>query len=253
MTRFQGKTALVSGGFGTIGLAIGARLAREGANVVLADIAQNPPARVQEMAAAHVSLDVTSEDDWAKATAFAVDRYGSLDVLVNNAGILNKASQLFDELKLDEWRQLFAVNVDGVLLGTQAGMRSMKVQGGGSIVNIASIAGYVGSKDNGSYGASKGAVRSLTKQAALSAAQAGYGVRVNAVHPGFVWTPLIEAKAVGRFGSVEAAQTAFRGMNPLNRIVGPDDVAAAVAFLASDDAAMITGADLVVDGGRLIQ
>lgn len=119
---------------------------------------------------------------------------------------------------------------------------------GGVIVNMGSIAGYVGSRDGGAYGASKAAVRNLTKQAAISA---GYNV-VNAVHPGYVWTPLIEEKLIAQFGSRDAAIQAVRGMNPLNQIVEVDDVAAAVAFLASSDARMITGADLVVDGGRLI-
>ncbi len=255
MERFGQKVALVSGGLGSIGLAIGARLAREGAQVILGDLAdgEGTPCVPMGVPHVHLRLDVTDEASWAVAVQTVVGRFGRLDVLVNNAGVLSPEAQAFDEITLSEWRRVFAVNVEGVLLGTQAAMREMKRRGGGAIVNVASIAGYVGSRDNGAYGASKGAVRSLTKQAALSAAQSGYRVRVNAVHPGFVWTKLVEEKAVRRFGTREAALEAFRSMNPSNRMVEPVDVAAAVAFLASDDAGMITGADLVVDGGRLIQ
>ena len=254
MERFKDKVALISGGLGAIGQAIGARLTREGARVVLGDISSAATAlpSVERDSMSAVPLDVTDARSWATAVGWVVDTFGHLDVLVNNAGVLTPEVQPFDEIALEEWRRVFAVNVDGVLLGTQAAMREMKLRGGGAIVNIASIAGYIGSGDNGTYGASKGAVRSLTKQAALSAAQAGYGVRVNAVHPGFVWTGMVEAKAVRRYGSTEAAMASFRTMNPSNRIVEPADVAAAVAFLASNDAAMITGADLVVDGGRLL-
>lgn len=258
MTRFEGRTALVSGGVGAMGMAIGRRLAQEGAAVVLADTSPADEAAVATAfaglpAPTVMVLDVTLADAWAAVLAAVEDRFGRLDLLVNNAGILSPEPQPFDEIDLAEWRRVFAVNVDGVLLGTQAALRSMRTRGGGAVVNIASIAGYVGSKDNCTYGVSKGAVRSMTKQAALSAARLGYGVRVNAVHPGYVWTPLVEARAVAQYGSREAALAAFRGMNPSGRVVEPDDVAAAVAFLGSDDARMINGADLVVDGGRLIQ
>ncbi len=255
MQRFDRKVALVSGGLGSIGLAIGSRLAREGAQVILGDLVDEDGEHAFPggLPAVVMSLDVTAEASWQSVVHATLDRFGGLDVLVNNAGILPAEPQAIDDVPLAEWRRIFAVNVDGVLLGTQAVVREMKRRGGGAIVNIASIAGYVGSKDNCVYGASKGAVRSLTKQAALSASQNGYGVRVNAVHPGFVWTKLVEQRALCRYGTRAAALEAFRAMNPMNRIVEPEDVAAAVAFLASDDARMITGADLVVDGGRLIQ
>ncbi|TCZ52937.1 SDR family NAD(P)-dependent oxidoreductase [Roseicella aquatilis] len=258
MQRFEGRVALVSGGLGAMGMAIGRRLAQEGATVVLGDLAE------PDVTALHAAfsglplpvvlrLDVTAAESWQAAVAEVEARFGRLDVLVNNAGVLTPAPQVIDDIGLEEWRRVFAVNVEGVLLGIQAALRSMKSRRAGSIVNLGSVASYVGSRDNGTYGASKAAVRNLTKQAALSAARLGYGVRVNAVHPGFVWTPLVEGKAVAQHGSRETAQAAFRAMNPLHDIVSPDDVAAAVAFLASDDARMITGADLVVDGGRLIQ
>ena len=183
-----------------------------------------------------------------------VQRHGALDVLVNNAGVVMRAALPFDEIPLDEWQRVFSINVDGVFLGLQAAIRVMKASAhGGSIVNLGSVASRVGSKDAGAYGASKAAVTNMTKQAALSAARHGYKVRVNAVHPGYVWTPLVENKLIAQFGNLEAAMQAVRAMNPMGDIVTPDDVAASIAFLASDDARMITGADLVIDGGRLIQ
>jgi len=259
MMRFEEQVALVSGGMGAMGLAIGRRLAREGARVVLGDLASPDAARLEAAfdglpPPEVLTLDVTQPGSWAQVVADVQARHGRLDVLVNNAGVVSNEAQPFDRIPVDEWRRVFAINVDGTLLGVQAAMQVMRSSStGGSIVNMGSIAGYVGSRDGGAYGASKAAVRNLTKQAALSAARQGLPIRVNAVHPGYVWTPLIDEKLTRQFGSAEAAREAVRGMNPLHRIVETDDVAAAVAFLASRDARMITGADLVVDGGRLIQ
>ncbi len=259
MKRFENKIALITGGLGAMGLAIGQRLTQEGARVILADLPQPHEDKVAQAFAQLPQpevqvLDVTSEASWQSVMTDIHRRHGKLDVLVNNAGVISAAPAVIDEIDLTEWHRVFAVNVDGVLLGTQAGLRLMKDQsGGGVIVNMGSVSGYVGSRDLGTYGTSKAAVRALGKQAALSAARQGYNVRVNTVHPGYVWTPFVEAKLVKQFGGLEAAQEAVRKMNPMNRIVEVDDVAAAVAFLASNDARMITGADLVIDGGRLIQ
>jgi len=260
MNRFENQVALISGGLGAMGMAIARRLMREGARVVLGDLPQDHDAR---MAAAFpgtdrpdvVALDVTRADSWTAGVAEVLKLHGRLDVLVNNAGVVSTQSAAFDAIDLEEWRRVFDINVEGTLLGIQAGLRAMKAPHGrgGAIVNMGSIAGYVGSKEGGTYGSSKAAVRNMTQQAAISAARNGYGVRVNAVHPGYVWTPLIERKLVDQFGSEEKAKAAVRAMNPMNEIVEVDDVAAAVAFLASSDSKMITGADLVVDGGRLIQ
>lgn len=259
MKRFENRTVLISGGSGAMGLSIARRLMQEGAQVVLADLVAPQAAQLDALFGdgAHpqwVALDVTRPEAWEQAVAFVLQRFDRLDVLVNNAGVVMKDSHPIDELPLEEWRRVFSINVDGVLLGVQAAMRTMKRQtAGGAIVNLGSIASFVGSRDAGAYGASKAAVTNLTKQAAISAARLGYKVRVNAVHPGYVWTPLIESKLIAQFGSLEAAQQAVRGMNPMGDIVTTDDVAAAVAFLASDDGRMMTGADLVIDGGRLIQ
>lgn len=260
MQRFEDRVVLVSGGLGAIGQAIAWRLAQEGARVALGDLArpaQDPGVRFRAAGLREplvVTLDVTDPLSWSVCVAAVEQQLGPLDVLVNNAGVVMNAALPFDEIPGAEWRRVFEINVDGVFFGVQAGLKAMKAaQRAGAIVNMGSIAGYVGSRDAGAYGASKAAVRNLTKQAALSAARQGCGVRVNAVHPGYVWTPLIEGKLVAQYGSLEAARQAVCGMNPAGRIVLPDDVAAAVAFLASDDARMINGTDLVIDGGRLIQ
>ena len=215
MNRFENQVALISGGLGAMGIAIARRLIDEGARVVLGDLAQDHASKI---AAAFpegqrpdvVTLDVTDAASWAAAVEHVLNTHGRLDVLVNNAGVVSTQSVAFDAIDLDEWRRVFRINVDGSLLGIQAAMRAMKApQGrGGAIVNMGSIAGYVGSKEGGTYGSSKAAVRNMTQQAAISAARNGYNVRVNAVHPGYVWTPLIERKLVEQFGSEEKAKAA---------------------------------------------
>lgn len=250
--RFEGQVALVTGGSGAMGQGIASRLRAEGATVLIAD--RVAPAADAAVTDGFHELDVTRPDSWASLTERIRAAHDGLDLMVNNAGVVMRESQTIDRIPLEEWQRVFAVNVDGVLLGTQAAIGLMRERaGGGAIVNLGSVASYVGSRDGGAYGASKAAVRNLTKQAALSVARMGLPIRVNAVHPGYVWTPLIEAKLVAQFGSLEAARQAVAAMNPMNRIVEVGDVAAAVAFLASGEARMITGADLVIDGGRLIQ
>ena len=259
MQRFDKQVALITGGLGAMGLAIARRLAREGARVVLADRVGGDVAAVHaQVGGAHpptlLHLEVTEPASWQAALQALLRAHGRLDVLVNNAGVVAREARTIDEVDVEDWRHVFAVNVDGTLLGIQAAMQAMRANpGGGAIVNMGSVASYVGSRDGAAYGASKAAVRNLNKQAALSAARMGLPIRVNAVHPGYVWTPLVAQRLVGQFGSLEAAQEAVRGMNPMRRIVEVDDVAAAVAFLASEAASMVTGADLVIDGGRLIQ
>ncbi|AUL49266.1 short-chain dehydrogenase [Bordetella trematum] len=258
MQRYANQVVLISGGLGDMGLAIGERLGQEGALVVLGDIARPDQAALGARFGSRIpevlALDVTSPESWRAVVDTVLQRHGRLDVLVNNAGVVSRESVNFDQIDATEWQRLFAINVDGVFHGVQAAMRVMKGQPeGGAIVNMGSIAGFVGSATGGAYGTSKSALRNLTQQAALSAARAGYRVRVNAVHPGYVWTALIAEKLTAQFGGIEAAQHAVRAMNPMQTIVTPQDVAAAVAFLGSADARLITGADLVVDGGRLIQ
>lgn len=242
-----------------MGLGIARRLAAEGARIALADrVAGNAGQLHGQVGGAEpplvLGLDVTQPAQWSPVVERVLATFGRLDVLVNNAGVIAREPRPIDEVDFDDWRHVFSVNVDGTLLGIQAAMKAMRAAPhGGAIVNIGSVASYVGSRDGAAYGASKAAVRNLTKQAALSAARMGWPVRVNAVHPGYVWTPLVADRLVAQFGDLATAQEAVRAMNPMRRIVEVEDVAAAVAFLASDDARMITGADLVIDGGRLIQ
>lgn len=259
MRGLENKVALISGGMGDIGMAIATRLTQEGARVVLGDLKEKDDALLaahfQGMAVPdYVQLNVTLAESWKSAFEQVVTRHGRCDILVNNAGVISNQSVPFSDIDFQEWKRLFSINVDGTFLGIQAGIQAMKNnENGGAIVNMGSIAGFVGSVGGGSYGSSKSAIINMTQQAALSAARSGQKVRINAVHPGYVWTQLVDATLSKQFGSEEKALEAVRAMNPMNQIVSVEDVAATVAFLASEDARMINGTGIVVDGGRLLQ
>lgn len=253
MTRYTDKIAVVSGGHGAFGQAIARQLASEGATVVLGDLAYESAALVEADGFARMHLDVTEEQSWEDFFAAILARYGRIDLMVNNAGVICPESYPFEDFPYDAWRRLFEINVHGTFLGTRIAMRHMKEHRSGAIVNIGSVAGYVGSADAAGYGPSKAAVTNASKQAALSAALSGHNVRVNTVHPGFVWTPLVSGKLTRVFGDAETAQREVAKQVPLGRLAEPGDVAYAVAFLGSDEARAITGADLVVDGGRLLK
>jgi NAD(P)-dependent dehydrogenase (short-subunit alcohol dehydrogenase family) len=240
--RFQGRSVLVTGGARGQGAAHVERLAREGAYVLAADVLD---ADGEQLAAAlraaglHVAyrhLDVTRADDWAAAVADVDHQTGRLDVVINNAGIIH-VSPLLDET-VASWNQILAVNLTGPLLGIQAAVPMMR-RTGGSIINIASIFGVVGAAGYAGYTASKGGLLALTKTAALELA--ADGIRVNAVVPGGVSTAMNEAEKDG--GVVPET--------PLGRRAKVAEIAAAVAFLASDDASFVTGTALAVDGGFL--
>ena len=247
--RLAGKTAIVSGGAHGMGAVESRLLAREGAKVVIADIRDADGRRVEAEIneaggeSVYVPTDVISEASWVNVVAEAVSRFGRLDVLVNNAGISSRAVP--DEDSLESWTRIMDVNARGVFLGTKRAIEQMRQNGGGSIVNISSIAGLVGmTSGHPAYNASKGAVRIFTKAMAVR-----YGrdnIRVNSVHPGYM-PPMM--------GNV-AAETVREGRRamlaeqvPLGREGRQEEVANAVLFLASDEASYITGAELVVDGG----
>ena len=240
--RLAGKVAIITGAARGQGEAEARRFAAEGARVVVADVLDAEGEAVAKDigdAARFVHLDVSSEDDWAAAVA-AAEELGPLNVLVNNAGIL-KFTAIADTT-LDEYLQVVMINQVGTFLGIRAAIAPMQRAGGGSIVNISSIDG-IGSK-NGlvSYSSSKGAVRSMTKTAALELGQ--WGIRVNSVHPGGVWTPMI--------GDVPAEQFDLGHQHlPLRRASRPEEIASMVLFLASDEASYCTGGEFVVDGGWL--
>ena len=240
--RLAGKTALITGGARGQGAAHGRRLAEEGACVLLADILDDlgdQHARALRAAGHEVHfqhLDVTEPRHWNATVEAAQERFGHLDILVNNAGVV-RVAPLVDESD-DGWRTTMAVNATGVFNGMRAAIPAMHRNGGGSIINIASIYGPVGAPGYIAYTASKGGVIAMTKVAALEHARDR--IRVNAICPGPVRTPMSEEEG-----------DASVDVTPLRRRAEPEEISAAVAFLASDDAVYVTGAELAVDGGYL--
>jgi NAD(P)-dependent dehydrogenase (short-subunit alcohol dehydrogenase family) len=249
MMRLAGKVALVSGAASGMGQSEATIFAREGAKVVVADILEVEGKQVAEKIAAgggqarFVKLDVTSEAEWDAAVKAAVGAFGKLDVLVNNAGISGTYDP--DMLSSGAWDTVMAVNAKGVFLGMKHVIPLMKKAGGGAIVNISSISGFVGQDGvHMAYNASKGAVRIMTKTAAVQFA--GDGIRVNSVHPGFM-PPMRTSKT----SADPTWRAKMLGAVPMKREGRVEEVAHAVLFLASDEASYITGTELVVDGGYL--
>jgi len=249
--RLEGKVALISGGARGMG-AVEARLfAKEGAKVVLGDILEAEGRKVESEIRAtggeaiFVRLDVTSESDWKNAVETAVSRFGTLNVLVNNAGVSGHGR--IEDVTLDMWNRVMNINATGVFLGTRTTIPAMRRGGGGSIVNISSQLGLVG-VDNSSpqYQASKGAVRLLTKATAIQYAKER--IRANSVHPGPIVTPMTEA----RRADPESYRLTVSRI-PLGRYGEPEDVAYGVLYLASDESSFMTGAELVIDGGWTAQ
>ncbi|HEY4240633.1 MAG TPA: glucose 1-dehydrogenase [Kofleriaceae bacterium] len=249
MGRVEGKVAIVTGAASGIGRACAQKLAAEGARVVLADRnAEGGAAAAAALGEPHVfqALDVTDEAGWVRVVDETVRAFGRLDILVNGAGIGIVAD--IERTTLAQWKLVQAVNSDGVFLGCREGFRAMKASGGGSIVNISSVAGLVGDGDLPAYCASKGAVRLLTKAVALHGARRGANIRCNSVHPGFIETPMVEGLAAA-YPDKEKARAALEHANPQKKIGEVDDVAFLVLYLASDESKFVTGAELAVDGG----
>ena len=250
MGRLDGKVALISGAARSQGAAEVKLFAREGARVVFGDVLDEEGRQVEaEVRAAggdatYVHLDVSNESDWREAVGTAVNVYGRLDILVNNAGIVRRYS--IEETPREVWDEIMAVNATGVFLGTKHAIPIMRQGGGGSIVNISSISGMI-AVGAPAYNASKGAVRVFTKVTAVE--QAKDNIRCNSVHPGPIDTPMIRD---GHADPVAMEQQRL-GLVPLGRLGTVDDIAYGVLYLASDEAAYVTGSELVIDGGLIAQ
>ena len=242
MGRVQDKVALITGGASGIGFVTAQLFADEGAKVVLTDL-RTPQS---SSAAATHKLDVTSEREWIAVTDATLRDFGKLDIVVNSAGVALLRD--FEATTLDEWRQLMAVNLDGTFLGCKHAVRAMKDRGGGSIVNMSSAAGIIGSSHLAAYSASKGGVRLLTKSVALHCARKGYNIRCNSVHPSFADTPMLQGM-VDAARNPEKLASSFAAAAPLGRIAQPIEIARTILFLASDESSFTTGAEFVVDGG----
>ena len=247
MGRVEGKVALVSGGARGQGEAEVRLLVREGAKVVFGDVLDEPGQAVADDLgddATFVHLDVRKEDQWAEAVRAAEERYGSLDVLVNNAGVLSMGP-MTHEVSLEDYMRVVEINQIGVFLGMRSALPAMLRARRGSIVNISSSNGLAGYGGTIAYTASKFAVRGMTKNAALEYGAAG--IRVNSVHPGGVDTPMTRPDDLGGF--TDEDQAAAWAMTPLPRIGQPEEVANLVLFLASDESSYTTGEIFHVDGG----
>ncbi|WP_019930829.1 SDR family NAD(P)-dependent oxidoreductase [Nocardia sp. BMG111209] len=248
MARLQNKVVLVTGAANGIGAATVARFAAEGAVVVATDIDEAAGrAVVAEVAAGggraeFRTQDVSDEEGWIRVTAHALTAHGRIDVLVNNAGIYIISP--LAETTLEDWNRLMAVNVTGVFLGMKHTAPKMAENGGGAILNLSSIAGLVGVAGHTLYGASKGAVRTMSKDVAAEYAAAN--VRVNSIHPTYVKTAMAEYGAAAAGSTLEALGPK---LSPLGRIAEPADVVNFLVFLASDEASYLTGSEYTIDGG----
>jgi NAD(P)-dependent dehydrogenase (short-subunit alcohol dehydrogenase family) len=264
MNRLDGKVALISGSARGIGAETARLMVEAGAWVAIADVLDErgrETARALGDNAIYQHLDVTSPDDWSEAVAAVLAQFGGLDILVNNAGMfLGKG---IEEASLDEWHRLAGINLTGVFLGTKLALSALRDSGeksehGSAIVNLASVAGLVGSQLDPLYSMTKGGVTLFTKSTALEFARKGYRIRVNSIHPGVIQTDMGEqtfaarARHVGSNDVDAARQTALR-THPIGRLGTPTDIAKGIVFLASDDAAFMTGSGLVVDGGLTAQ
>lgn len=253
--RLSHKVALVTGGAVGLGKAIAQRLAAEGATVVITDVQRDlASATASAGGFTFIEQDVADEARWTEVVKEIEARFGRLDILVNNAGILGPMDAISPEnTPFATWKKIFAINVDGVFLGCRAAIPAMRRAGGGSIINISSVAGLLATPHATAYGASKATVRQLTKSVAQYCAQEELNIRCNSVHPGNVRTPLWDKHAQEaaklRGVPVEEIYAEAAATVPMGDFTLPEDIAAAVAFLASEDARHVTGMNMIVDGG----
>lgn len=256
MGRVNGKVAVISGAAQSLGKACALMLAKEGARVVVTDIQQAKGRETAEEIneaggeAIFLKLDVAMESDWLHVIDTTLDKFGQLDILINNAGIALQAN--IEDTSLEDWKRLMQINLDGVFLGTKHAVTAMKKSGGGSIINLSSIEGIIGHPNLAAYNAAKGGVRLLTKSVALHCGMNKTGIRVNSIHPAFIWTPLVEEYLQAQPDYDEGLAT-LESLHPIGHLGEPDDIAYGALYLASDESKFVTGSELVIDGGYTAQ
>lgn len=252
MARLQGKTALVTGGAAGIGKAVATIFALQGATVIVSDLNEKAGSEVvsdiqkQGGNGLFVRQDVTKEAQWAEIMETVTRKVGPLHVLVNNAGVTERGDA--ETISLEDWKAVVDVNLNGVFLGTQYGIKTMKETGGGSIINISSALGLVGDANCSAYSASKGGVRLFTKSAALLCGREGYKIRVNSIHPGVIRTAMME-DGLAKAEDPEAERQRYIAWHPIGSLGEPEDIAYGAVYLASEEARFVTGSELVIDGG----
>jgi len=245
MGRVAGKVAIITGAASGMGRADAILLAREGARVVIADLNEKDGRAVADAIgeqAMFLRLDVTDEDNWRSVVAATVEKFGRLDILVNNAGMI--ALGTIVDTELEDWRRINAVNSDGVFLGCKHAIPAMADSGGGSIINMSSVAAIHGQSFVAAYTASKGAVRALTKNIAMFCKEQKNGIRCNSIHPDGVKTPMVVKVAMGKD---EASPEDIEAVGKYGNMCEPEDIANLVLYLASDESSFVNGAEMLID------
>ncbi|UPS91294.1 SDR family oxidoreductase [Bizionia sp. M204] len=257
MDRVKNKVAIVTGGASGLGKSSAILLAREGAKIVVTDVdEENGKKVVQDIKsnggeAIFIKQDVSKEDEWKMVIDRTLKTYGKLNILANSAGI--GVGGNVEEVTLADWKKLLSINLDGSFLGTQYAIKAMKETGeGGSIINFSSIEGLIGDPHLPAYNASKGGVTIFTKSAALHCAKQGYKIRVNSIHPAYIWTPMVENLLKAQ-GNLEEGKKYLESLHPVGHLGEPDDIGYGVVYLASDESKFMTGSELVIDGGYTAQ
>ena len=257
MKRVKNKVAIVTGGASGLGKSSAKLLAKEGAKIVVSDIDEEGGKKVVQQIkedrgeAIFIKQDVAKEDEWKNVIETTLETFGKLHILANSAGI--GLGGTVEDVTLEDWKNLIDINLNGTFLGTKYGIKGMrKTDEGGSIINFSSIEGLIGDPNLPAYNASKGGVTIFTKSAALHCAKQGYGIRINSIHPAYIWTPMVENFLKAQ-GDVEEGKKQLESLHPIGHLGEPDDIGYGVVYLASDESKFMTGSELVIDGGYTAQ